>query len=113
MPLLREVFTLLPCDQVTTIGLEGCAEHQILHLDASINTLRRHLFSTLRTSVSQKDFVDAEIAWTAYRSSSCHSEADIYQGGTLAPVVFANCLARSDQRHLIALHEFAAQLSHP
>ena len=111
VPLLREDFTLLPCSQLTTIGLEGCAEHQILRLDAGINTLRKYVFTTLRTSAPRNDFVDAEIAWTAYRSSSCRGEAAIYQGGTLAPVVFANCLVRSNRRHLTALREFAAQLS--
>ncbi len=112
MPELREVFTPLPCNRRTTLGLEGCAERQILRLDARVNTLRRHLFTAL-TSAPRRDFVNAEIAWTAYRTSFCHGEADRYQGGTLAPVVFANCLARSDQRHLSALDEFAAQLSHP
>lgn len=111
--MLREVFTTLPCNQVTTIGLEGCAEHQILGLDRRINNLRRRLFAALRTATPQADFVAGEAAWTAYRSSLCLSEAGAYQSGSLAPVVFANCLVHGDQRHLVTLREFKAQLSQP
>lgn len=113
VPVLREVFTLLPCDQLTTIGLEGCAEHQSHRLDAGINTLRRQLYATLRTSAARGYFVAAEVAWTTYRSSLCQSEASVYQGGSLAPVAYARCLVRNDQRHLTALRDAAARVTHP
>ncbi|MBW4077427.1 MAG: DUF1311 domain-containing protein [Acidobacteria bacterium] len=112
-PMLKEDFTLLACTQSNTLGLEGCAEHQIVALDKQINSLRRHVFSTLVVAGARRDFVRAEVSWTSYRSSLCQSESSVYQGGSLAPVAYANCLAQSDRRHLSALRQFVQELSHP
>lgn len=112
-PVLRENFTLLACSQSNTLGLEGCAEHQIVALDKQINELRRQVFSLLRVVSARRSFVNGELSWTSYRSSFCLSASSVYQGGTLAPVAFATCLVQADQRHLSALRELAQQLSHP
>jgi uncharacterized protein YecT (DUF1311 family) len=113
LPILSEDFTLLACNHSTTIGLEGCAEHQIVALDLQINNMRHRLFSSLMNTGGRRNFVNAELSWTAYRSSLCLSASSAYQGGTLAPVAYATCLVQSDQRHLSALRELAQQLSHP
>ncbi|MHB1087815.1 MAG: lysozyme inhibitor LprI family protein [Acidimicrobiales bacterium] len=113
VPVLKEHFTLLACNQSTTIGLEGCAEHQIVALDAQINALRRHVFTSLTSTSARRNFVDAEVSWSAYRSSLCLSESSVYQGGTLAPVAYATCVVQGDRRHVVALREFEHQLSHP
>lgn len=111
VPVLHEPFTLLACNQLTTIGLEGCAEHQILHYDGLINHQREQLVATLRTAAARDAFINAEVNWTRYRSNFCSSEASADSGGTLYPVVYANCEVNSDQRHLTALHELASQFA--
>lgn len=111
VPLLHEQFTLLACNQATTIGLEGCAEHQILHYDGLINHQREQLVATLRTTAARDEFINAEVNWTRYRSNFCSSEASADSGGTLYPVVYATCEVSSDQRHLTALHELASQFA--
>lgn len=113
VPVLKENFTLLACNQSTTIGLEGCAEHQIVALDAQINGLRRHVFASLTSAGARRNFVNAEVSWSTYRTSLCLSESSVYQGGTLAPVAYATCLVQSDRRHVAALREFEYQQSHP
>ncbi|MHB1210283.1 MAG: lysozyme inhibitor LprI family protein [Acidimicrobiales bacterium] len=113
VPILRENFTLLACSQSNTLGLEGCAEHQIVALDAQINSLRRRVYSSLAFVGARRNFVNGEVSWTSYRSSLCLSESSVYQGGSLAPVAYANCLVSSDRRHLSALQQFVQELSHP
>ena len=100
---IREAFTLLPCSKATTIGTEGCAEHRILALDGRIDTSRQRVLHYLRTRVAKRHFARAEWDWFAFRQSNCLSEADAYQGGSLAPVVFADCLIHINQQHLIEL----------
>jgi uncharacterized protein YecT (DUF1311 family) len=102
-PVIHESFTLLPCrgkpGSRTTLELEGCAEHQILQTDKSIDALERTIFHLLGTNSARGDLIAAARAWLTYRHSDCLSASDVYQGGTLAGVVFARCVeARNEQR---------------
>ncbi|HEY7931402.1 MAG TPA: lysozyme inhibitor LprI family protein [Acidimicrobiales bacterium] len=102
-PILHESFTLLTCDQSTTIGLEGCAEAEVLHFDALINQQRRVIFRTLVNRTTRQDFVTAETSWQRSRRLTCVSASDLYGGGSFAPVAFANCLVTLNRAHLTAL----------
>lgn len=102
-PALRETFTLLPCSQNTTLGLEGCAEHRILVLDSRVNVLRREVFRHLYDNAARRRFILAEVDWTAFRRVTCLSEADVNEGGSLVAVDFANCVVRLDQQHVSEL----------
>ncbi|HEY2654884.1 MAG TPA: lysozyme inhibitor LprI family protein [Solirubrobacteraceae bacterium] len=102
-PTIHESFTLLPCrgnpGSRTTLEIEGCAEHQILRTDSSIDALERTIFHRLGPASARGDLIAAARAWLTYRHSDCLSNSDVYQGGTLAGVVFARCvLARNEQR---------------
>jgi uncharacterized protein YecT (DUF1311 family) len=102
-PNISEAFTLLPCNRNTTIGLEGCAEHQVAALDARIDVAQRHLFGVLRSSANQVQFELAASDWNNYRSSTCLSTADAYTGGSIEPVAYANCLVLIDRQRLAQL----------
>ena len=104
-PVLREKFTLLACNVNTTIGMEGCAEHQIVSLDTKINQLRVEIFSHLYNQSAKRNFVIAEDNWRTYRKTTCASNSDVYQGGSLAPVEFARCEVHLNQQHLSNLSE--------
>ena len=102
-PTIHESFTLLACrgnpGSRTTLELEGCAEHQILRTDKSIDSLESTIFHRLGTNSARGDLIAAARAWLRYRHSDCLSNSDVYQGGTLAGVVFARCVvARNEQR---------------
>jgi uncharacterized protein YecT (DUF1311 family) len=102
-PVIHESFTVLPCTgkpgSRTTLELEGCAEHQILKTDKSIDALEKTIFHLLRTGSARRDLIAAARAWLNYRHSDCLSTSDVYHGGTLAGVVFADCfVARNKQR---------------
>jgi uncharacterized protein YecT (DUF1311 family) len=98
-PTLKEDFTLLPCTHSSTIGLEGCDEHRVLTLDASIDARRRGVFVLLFDVAAKRRFIAAETAWFSFRKALCASEADVNEGGSLAPLDFALCLVHLDQQH--------------
>jgi uncharacterized protein YecT (DUF1311 family) len=112
LPVLREDFTLLPCSRNSTLGLEGCAEHHILSLDAEVNSLRGKIFELLYDAAARRHFVVAENDWYRYRQSACISESDVNEGGSLEPVDFALCVARLDQQHVATLKALES-LYHP
>ena len=105
VPVVREAFTTLACSGSTTLGLEGCAEHHVVALDHTINALRRDLWRRLRTRLARVDFVASENAWLAYRDASCTSQSDIYQGGSLSVVTYADCLVAINRQHVSELRD--------
>jgi len=102
-PLLHESFTLLACNNRTTIGLEGCAEHQLLVQDHLVNQLRDRVTHLLIGNSARRQFFLAESDWFRYRQAACQSESDSNAGGSLAPVDFAICAVRLDQQHVTEL----------
>jgi uncharacterized protein YecT (DUF1311 family) len=104
-PVITEHFTKLPCNHENTLGLEGCAEGQLLSADRRIDNEVKLLFSLIpkaqRTSLtsSQKVFL-------TYRKSTCTAFSDVYRGGTFAPVEYALCEVRLDEVQSATLHVY-------
>jgi uncharacterized protein YecT (DUF1311 family) len=111
MPTIQEDFTLLPCAKATTIGLEGCAEHRVLSLDRRIDQLQLEVFHRLPGVTAKRRFVRAASEWAVYRRLTCLSAATAYQGGTFAPVSFADCLVLIDRHRLDELATLKANFS--
>ena len=114
-PVIKESFTLLPCPAKpqTTLELEGCAEHRIVKSDAAINARVMKIFFLLRkvrSASAQARFVRGERAWLTYRRLVCDSRSDVFEGGTLAGVVAANCVADANDAHLKDLRAFERDL---
>jgi uncharacterized protein YecT (DUF1311 family) len=114
-PVIHEPFTPLPCagspSNRTTLQREGCAEQQILRSDKQINTLNRKIFSALATTSARRDLLGAHKAWLAYRKSYCLSVSDVFQGGTEASVVDAECTATVNGQHISNLKTFLTDLT--
>ena len=110
-PVVKEVFTPQKCNQgQTTLGTEGCAEQQILKSDKTIDSLNAKIFTKLSTS-GKKDFITGHDAWLKYRAAYCLSESDVYQGGTAAGIIDAQCTANISAVHVKELQDFLASLN--
>lgn len=117
IPPIHEPFTTLPCTgtpaQRTTLQLVGCAERQILSGDKRIDTLNRTILGSLSNTTAKRRFVAAHKAWLTYRRAYCASRSDVVQGGTLAPLVAANCAVDLNAQHLTDLRAFRASVADP
>jgi uncharacterized protein YecT (DUF1311 family) len=110
-PVIKEVFTSLKCTHdETTLGMEGCAEQQILKSDKTIDSLNAKIFAKLNTS-GKKDFITGHDAWLKYRTAYCLSESDVFQGGTEAGVIDARCAANVSRAHAKELQDFLSSLN--
>jgi uncharacterized protein YecT (DUF1311 family) len=110
-PAIKEGFTVLPCPRSraarrTTLGLEGCSEHETLKTDGEINAHAKSIFHLLRDDVARRQFVAAEKAWLAYREKSCISVADVYRGGSAQPVFFSYCVVTRNKDHIKEIASF-------
>jgi uncharacterized protein YecT (DUF1311 family) len=114
-PVIHETFTPMPCSgrpgKRSMLQEEGCAEQQILHSDKQIDTLNQKIFNALHTDSGRRDLVTGHRAWLAYRKSYCLSVSDVFQGGTLASVVFADCAATVNGQHVSNLKTFLMDLT--
>jgi uncharacterized protein YecT (DUF1311 family) len=109
-PVVKEVFTTLKCiHDGTTLGTEGCSEQQILKSDKTIDSLNEKIFAKLSTS-GKKDFITGHNAWLKYRAAYCLSESDVYQGGTAAGIIDAQCTANINGVHVKELQDFLSSL---
>jgi uncharacterized protein YecT (DUF1311 family) len=114
-PVIHESFTPLPCTGApgkrTTLQEEGCAEQQILRSDKQIDTLNQKIFTALSTNSARRDLIAGHKAWLAYRKSYCLSVSDVFQGGTLAGIVDADCTATVNGQHVSNLKTFLKDLT--
>jgi len=114
-PVIHESFTPMPCSgspgKRSTLQEEGCAEQQILHSDKQIDGLNQKIFTALHTNSARRDLIAGHKAWLAYRKSYCLSVSDVFQGGTLAGVVDANCTATVNGQHVSNLKTFLKDLT--
>ncbi|MCU1363033.1 MAG: hypothetical protein JWM55_861 [Acidimicrobiaceae bacterium] len=110
-PFITEHFTRLPCNKNTTIGLEGCAEDHLLKADARLNQQVATVFELFRTHAQKLEFVTAETSWFAFRKDDCRSLAAIYEGGSIAPLAYAECEVRDDVARSADLHSFYVELT--
>jgi uncharacterized protein YecT (DUF1311 family) len=114
-PVVHESFTPLPCTgspgKRSTLQEEGCAEQQILRSDSRINALNQKIFTALHTNSARRDLIAGHKAWLAYRKSYCLSVSDVFQGGTAAGVVDADCTATVNGQHVANLRTFLKDLT--
>jgi uncharacterized protein YecT (DUF1311 family) len=95
----------------TTVGMEGCAEAKLLRADKRLNDQVAIIFDLSHTTAQKRDFVNAENFWFTYRGADCQSFAATFEGGTIAPVVFANCEVQDDLSRSADLHSLFDELT--
>lgn len=109
-PVIHESFTPLPCSGTpghrSTLQMEGCAEQQILASDKRIDALNQEIFGKLFDAAARRRFVAGHNAWFAYRRAYCLSASDVFEGGTEAAVVDADCTASVNSQHVTDLKAF-------
>ena len=111
-PVIHEPFTPLPCSGApghrSTLQMEGCAEQQILASDKRIDALNQEIFGKLFDAAARRRFIAGHNAWFAYRRAYCLSSSDVFEGGTEAAVVDADCTAAVNSQHVKDLKGFLA-----
>ncbi|MET0649757.1 MAG: lysozyme inhibitor LprI family protein [Pyrinomonadaceae bacterium] len=84
-----------PChpDAQRSTQLMACAERKFKEAAAELKRARDELHADLEPR-SRVKFRAAERLWLRYRKSNCETEASIYEGGTIQPLIELRCMAR-------------------
>ena len=84
-----------PCDPEAQRSpqLMACAERKFIEATAELRRARAALYEDLEPR-SRVKLRSAERLWLSYRKSNCETEASIYEGGTIQPLIQLQCMAR-------------------
>jgi uncharacterized protein YecT (DUF1311 family) len=73
--------------------LMACAEREFRQASAELTRARAELNADLEPR-SRVKLRATERAWLRYRKTNCDTEASIYEGGTIQPLIELRCMAR-------------------
>ncbi|HEY5072199.1 MAG TPA: lysozyme inhibitor LprI family protein [Caulobacteraceae bacterium] len=90
------------CPGETQMEMNACAAATLKAADAKLAVAYAKLDPTPQRQA-------AELAWIAYRDAECRYEASVYQGGSIQPMVLANCMAERAKARTAELTALAAQ----
>jgi uncharacterized protein YecT (DUF1311 family) len=83
-------------DDLNNFQLQQCGALAFRDADRSLNRAYQKALGA-RGADAAKVLRTAQRSWLSFRDQECEWESDLYQGGTLAPVVFVNCLVALTQ----------------
>jgi len=96
----------LNCDNAQTqLEINQCSKQSYQNADKKLNQAYKQLLPKLQRSRKQK-LIAAQQAWIKFRDSSCEFESSQYEGGSIAPSVYLNCLEKLTQQRTQELQEY-------
>lgn len=97
-------------DAVTQTDMNICAHQVYETVDVTLNQTYQALTQELSTP-EQDLLTDAELAWIEYRDKTCELEAAPYEGGTIQPLVYSQCLSRMTENRTAELQAHLDEIS--
>ena len=96
------------CNNPQTQGeMNACAGIAYRNADRRLNQVYQQLIPKLSAARRQR-LVTAQQAWIRYRDASCNFERSEVEGGSMAPMVQASCLARLTEQRTKDLQQYLA-----
>jgi uncharacterized protein YecT (DUF1311 family) len=86
-------YSLAACPGNTQIEMNQCAANEYRAADRDLNAFYSKLEKT-------KELIAAERAWIVYRDAECAYQVKAVEGGSMAPMVQASCLADLTKQRL-------------
>ena len=78
-------------DPQTQTDMNICANEAFRRADTTLNQLYQQIKNKYAPTQFQQ-FQKVQINWLKFRDSQCAFEAVFYQGGTIVPLIHANCM---------------------
>ena len=92
----------------TQTDMNQCAAREYQKHDAAMNGIYQQLLARLTDPKQKEMLVDAERAWIAYRDKFCTFQSSGTVGGSIHPMLEANCL---DEKTNVHTAELSRQLN--
>ncbi len=90
-----------PCDAAATqLELNQCYGEQFRKADAHLNNIYANLLKQMQSEVAIQKLKVAEKAWIQYRDLHCEAAKYEYEGGSMSPMVWAQCMATTAEHRI-------------
>jgi uncharacterized protein YecT (DUF1311 family) len=94
--------TAVDCTNPTSqMAMTICADRSAKQSDRQLNIAYKKVQKLYRTDdrdLRLNKLIDAQLAWIKYRDTTCDWKASKYSGGSIAPMIYANCLDQLTQQ---------------
>jgi uncharacterized protein YecT (DUF1311 family) len=125
VPIYAQDRPVLPADcnkANTQMELNLCAQNRAESADKKLNNtyqiLQRRLVIDLRqgntaqinlAKTRYQKLVNAQNAWIKFRDTNCEYERSNFEGGSIAPMIYHDCVAKVTDRRTADLQEYSKQ----
>jgi uncharacterized protein YecT (DUF1311 family) len=89
----------------TQLEINRCSQLAYQNADKKLNQVYKQLLPKLERPRQQK-LIAAQQAWIKFRDNSCEFERSGYEGGSIAPSVYLNCLEKLTKQRTQQLQEY-------
>jgi uncharacterized protein YecT (DUF1311 family) len=96
-------------DNLTQQEMNDCAAETLAYADEELNAVWDSAISYAEGAGVDDMLRDAQRLWIGYRDAACAAEAALYEGGSIAPLIYAECLTRLTVARTDDLLFFAAE----
>ncbi|ANB34347.1 uncharacterized protein YecT (DUF1311 family) [Rhodovulum sulfidophilum] len=100
---------LAACPGNTQLEINDCAASAYRDADAQLNAVWPAARAAAAASGADGLLLDAQRKWIAFRDAACAAEAAQYRGGSIQPLVHADCLRRLTDRRTADLRALLPQ----
>ncbi|BAY17572.1 hypothetical protein NIES21_34120 [Anabaenopsis circularis NIES-21] len=92
-------------DPQTQSEMNICSQLSYQNADKKLNQVYKQLLPKLSKTRQQK-LIAAQLAWIKFRDASCEFERSAYEGGSIAPNIYAGCLEEATKQRTQQLREY-------
>lgn len=97
------------CDNpITQAAMNYCANLSAQAADKELNRVYRQLRKKIKGTKGEQKLINAQLAWIKFRDSDCDFAISPYQGGSIVPLIYANCLERNTKQRTEELNSYLA-----
>jgi uncharacterized protein YecT (DUF1311 family) len=105
----QDAKTAVDCQNPTTqMAMNICAGRAAKQSDRKLNIAYKQLQQEYRSSDRKErltKLTEAQLAWIKYRDTTCDWKSSKYSGGSIAPMIYSNCLDQLTQQRTQELLE--------
>lgn len=91
----------------TQAEINQCVHQDFQQKDEELNRIYQQYYTKL-DAIRKEQLKQAQRVWINFRDLSCQYEADYYQGGGLAPMVYSSCLKDKTKERINDLKNYIA-----
>lgn len=98
-------------DPQTQVELNDCAASQAKAADEKLNQAYQQIRSELKGSDRDDLLIDAQLAWIEFRDKNCMFARSKYEGGSIEPLIYSDCIERVTQQRTEELQTYLKDMA--